>query len=239
MVRTYRSPRAARRANPLHAIAYLRVSTGEQHLGPEAQRASITAWAAREGITIVAWFIDKDVSGAAPIDERPALVEALASLVEHRAGVLVVAKRDRLARDPVAGALIERAVRDAGAKVVSCAGEGSDGDDPSSILMRRIVDAFAEHERLVIAVRTKAALAVKKARGERVGSVPFGWRVDADGVRLLPVQVEQDAIAVAKDLRGRGASLNEIADALAGLGMLSRAGRRFHHEQVARMLSDR
>ena len=36
------------------AVAYLRVSTDEQHLGPEAQRAAITAWASREGVSVVA-----------------------------------------------------------------------------------------------------------------------------------------------------------------------------------------
>ncbi len=34
-----------------------------------------------------------------PIDKRPALSAALASVRRHGAGVLVVAKRDRIARD--------------------------------------------------------------------------------------------------------------------------------------------
>ena len=43
-----------RPGNPKRAVAYLRVSTDEQRLGPEAQRAAIAAWAVREGITVVA-----------------------------------------------------------------------------------------------------------------------------------------------------------------------------------------
>ena len=53
------------------AVAYLRVSTSEQHLGPEAQRAAIEAWAARENITVVAWHTDHGVSGRSDIDDRP------------------------------------------------------------------------------------------------------------------------------------------------------------------------
>lgn len=40
-----------RPGDPKRAVAYLRVSTDEQRLGPEAQRAAIAAWGAREGVT--------------------------------------------------------------------------------------------------------------------------------------------------------------------------------------------
>lgn len=41
------------------AVGYLRVSTDEQNLGPEAQRAAILAWALRNGVTVVAWCSDQ------------------------------------------------------------------------------------------------------------------------------------------------------------------------------------
>jgi hypothetical protein len=74
-------PRTRRNnANPAAAVAYLRVSTDDQALGPEAQRAAIEAWAAARGVAVVAWFCDQGVSGAAAIDKRPALLDALAAL---------------------------------------------------------------------------------------------------------------------------------------------------------------
>src|SRR5687767_12532202 len=90
------------------AVAYLRVSTAEQELGPQAQRANIERWATTHGVTIVAWRTDQGVSGGAELDKRPALQAALDDLRLYDAGVLVVAKRDRLARDVVKAALIER-----------------------------------------------------------------------------------------------------------------------------------
>jgi hypothetical protein len=75
----------------------------------EAQRPSIEAWAAREGVSVVAWHVDAGVSSVTAIDGRPALLAALASLREHGPGVLVVAKRDRIARDVVLTAGGERA----------------------------------------------------------------------------------------------------------------------------------
>ena len=86
------------RTDAMRAVGYLRVSTQDQHLGPEAQRATIETWAAREGVQVTAWHVDMGVSGATPIDARPGLVAALASLREHGAGILVVAKRDRICR---------------------------------------------------------------------------------------------------------------------------------------------
>src|SRR5690606_20526464 len=104
-------------------------------------------------------------------------------LAEKKAGLLLVTRRDRLARDVVKAAMIERLAARHGARVVSAAGEG-EGDDPASSLMRRMIDAFAEYERAILKARTKAALAVKKARGERVGSIPYGKRLGSDGRTL-------------------------------------------------------
>lgn len=230
-------PDMARRPAPnaLRAVAYLRVSTDEQALGPEAQRAAIEAWAARAGVAIVAWHLDQGVSGGAALDRRPALLAALDGLETTGAGLLVVAKRDRLARDVVLAAMIERLAARTGARVVSAAGEGSDdGDDPSALLMRRMVDAFAEYERALIRARTRAALAVKSARGERVGQVPFGFRVAADGVALERDEGEQAALATIRALRLDGLSFERIAAELNTRGVPAR-GARWHKTTVVRL----
>src|SRR5208283_5076480 len=168
-----------RTGSPLLAVAYIRVSKDDQKLGPEAQRASIEAWATREGVTVAAWHVDQGVCSVTAIDARPGLVGALASLRALGAGVLVAAKRDRLSRDVVLTAMVERAASAAGARVVSAAGEGN-GDTPADAMMRGIVDVFAQYERGMIRSRTKAALAAKKAKGECVGQVPYGFVREGD-----------------------------------------------------------
>ena len=208
------------------AVAYLRVSTEDQHLGPEAQREAIERWASTRGIRVLSWHIDQGVSGGAELDKRPGLQAALDALKNGAAATLVVAKRDRLARDVVLAALIERLAEKEGARVTSAAGEGGDdANDPSSMLMRRIVDAFAEYERALIRSRTRAALGVKKKRGERVGTVPFGFHLAADGKALEADEREQAVIARARSLRAAGASVRGIVASLASEGVLGRAGR--------------
>lgn len=215
--------RRTRTGSPSIAIAYVRVSTDRQELGPEAQRASIEAWAAREGVTVVAWHLDVKVSGAAPIADRPELVAALAALAVHGAGVLVVAKRDRLARDVMNAAMLEGLVADAGARIVSTAGEGTDSNDPSAVLMRTLVDAFAQYERALIAARTKAALGALRAKGYRAGTVPYGFTADAAG-RLSPDAGERAVIEQAHALRASGLTLRGIVAELARVGVVGRTG---------------
>ena len=121
-------------------------------------------------------------------------------------------------------AIIEKMVADASARVVSTAGEGTDGDDPAAMLLRRMVDAFAEYERALIAARTKAALAVKKSRGERTGTCPYGFTADADG-RLVADPAEQSILARVREARARGLTIRAIADELRAAGIVSRQGK--------------
>ena len=226
-----------RTGNPLVAIAYIRVSKDEQRLGPEAQRSSIEAWAAREGVTVAAWHVDQGVCSVTPIDERPALGAALASLREHNAGALVVAKRDRIARDVMLTAMVERAAASIGAAVVSAAGEGN-GATPADQFMRTVIDGAAQYERALIRARTKAALAVIRARGQKTGGgVPFGYSLASDGRTLVPVASEQATIARARELAAEGRSLRAVAATLAAEGHTTRKGGAFAASQVARMLA--
>lgn len=207
----------------MQAVAYLRCSTDEQadaRNGLEAQLHAIRLHCEKNGWQLVGTHTDAGVSGAAQLDKRPGLLDAVNAV--ERGAVLLVAKRDRLARDVVACAVVERMVAKRGGRVVSVAGEGTEADDPTSILLRRIVDAFSEHERLVIAARTRAALQAKRRRGERAGRVPYGYQLADNGSRSRagnPVALEAvpgQLVVVERIRRERAAGLSVRAIA-AGL----------------------
>jgi DNA invertase Pin-like site-specific DNA recombinase len=196
----------------MNAIAYLRVSSEEQAdsgNGINGQSDACQTWAARNDCEVAGEFKDEGISGAAGINKRPGLLDAVAAL--KRGDVLVVAKRDRIGRDPIVVAMAEAAVSRKGARVVSAAGEGTDSDSPTDILMRRMVDAFAEYERLLGGARTKAALHAKIKRGERVGAVRFGHDIAADGQTLTQNKSEQKTLLLITNLRKSGLSLRKIA----------------------------
>jgi len=227
---------AGGQADAAKAVGYLRVSTDEQHLGPEAQRAAIEAWAARESVHVAAWHADAGVSGVTPIEARPGFLGALASLRVHGAGVLAVAKRDRVGRDVVVAALADRAVAALGARIIAADGTAN-GDTPADAFMRTMIDGAAAYERGLIRARTKAALAVKKGRGERVGAVPFGHRLAEDGRTLVPDAKELTVLERVRALRASGVSVRGIVAVLDGEGYVSRSGRPFTKGSVENMLA--
>ena len=119
---------------------------------------------------------------------------------------------------------------------MSAAGEGTDDDDPSSILMRRIVDAFSEYERLLIKARTRAALAAKARRGERTGQVPYGKRLAEDGQTLLDDQAEQGVLEIIGCYADRGRSHRWIARRLDEMLVPTKNGGRWAHSTVRRLI---
>jgi site-specific DNA recombinase len=212
-----RHPTKKAKTDPLKAVAYLRVSTDEQTLGMEAQRAAITDWAHRQGVQVALWCEDLGVSGGAELEKRPGLLEALRAVRDLRAGFLVAHKADRVARDVYVSELVKRELRAAGAAVALV--EGICGDDPFSEMAATVMDAAARLERRMIAARTKAALGVKKAKGEKTGgSVPFGFRLMPDGIHLGPHPVEHPVLLRILDLRRAGLGGRKIAAALTAEG---------------------
>jgi DNA invertase Pin-like site-specific DNA recombinase len=220
-------------AHAARAIGYRRVSTLEQShsgLGLDAQEVAITNAAARLAIPVSATFTDAGISGGLPLEQRPGLLGALDTL--RRGDVIVVAKRDRLGRDVLNVAMFERLVERKGARVVSAAGEGTETDDPTSRLMRQIIDCFAEYERALIRARTRAALAIKKTRGERCGGIPFGYQLAPDGRTLAESPVEKYVLEQLRCLRDRGYSYQAIAAELNRMGFRSRTGAEWVRQSV-------
>ena len=62
-------------------------------------------------------------------------------------------------------------------------------------------------ERGIIGERTSDALKRKIENGEHVGHIPFGYKIEGRRYSFLP---EQEVIKLAKELRGRGYTLQAI-----------------------------
>jgi DNA invertase Pin-like site-specific DNA recombinase len=217
------------------AVAYYRVSTKQQQrsgLGIEAQRAAVTRFAIAESLTLIGEFIEAETGkGADALDRRPQLAAALAKAKTAKCSVLV-SKLDRLSRDVAfVSSLMAQRVPFIVAEV------GRDADP----FMLHLYAALAEKERRLIADRTKAALAAKKAQGARLGNPSnlaaagsIGRQAlisgaDAFAASLLPiVHALQSSGATTLDALTRG--LNER-------GVRSARGGQWHVSSVANLLS--
>jgi DNA invertase Pin-like site-specific DNA recombinase len=216
-------------------IGYVRVSTDDQELSAEAQRHRIQEWCWAQGLELVAIYEDVGVSGGAKLDNRPGILDALNALKPGMA--LVATKRDRLARDTMYAAMIERLAMREHAAVRTCDGAG-DGDSPEDFILRGMLDLFATYERLLIKARTKTALAQKKRQGQRISRfAPYGYCF-ADDSTLVEAAAEQLVITAARQYAEAGLSLRQIAQRLATDGHLSRAGTTFTAKSVRTMVQD-
>jgi DNA invertase Pin-like site-specific DNA recombinase len=79
--------------------------------------------------------------------------------------------------------------------------------------MRRMVAAIAAYERAIIAARTRAALAAKRAKGERTGTERYGRD-----------ETERAILIVINDCRAAGFSLKDTAEELNRRGYSTRKG---------------
>ena len=156
----------------LGVVAYLRVSTEEQAvsgLGLAAQERAIRAECKRRGLPVVAVHTDAGLSGKTLT--RPALTAALAALDSGEGSVLMVAKLDRLTRS-VHDATGLMLAADRGGWGLVALDAPVDTTTPQGAAMAQVLAVFAELERRLIGERTKAALAVKRAQGVRLGRPP-------------------------------------------------------------------
>jgi DNA invertase Pin-like site-specific DNA recombinase len=237
-----RKPRSAKVRNAKLVLGLVRVSTDleRQGNGADAQVTAIEAWAKREGATVAEWFVD-EVTGGAPLAERPALLHALRALETGEACALVFQKWDRFGRAGLLDtAIAESAVRATGASLISADGMGN-GDDPGATLQREVVQAVNRYEKAQIRSRITLALAEKKKRGELTGKAPYGMRRAADGVHLETDEAEQATIAKARALRASGMTIRGVIEELeadADGRYKNRAGKAFGVAEMHAMLRD-
>lgn len=222
----------------VQAIAIYRVSTSRQvesGNGLSAQRDSISQFASQNGFKIVSEFTDEGISGSAPIHRRKGLLDALNSLKEGM--VLLVHKMDRLSRDTLLSLMIEKEVQRKGCRIVSASGEGN-GDTVQDQLMRSILSAFSQYEKNLISLRTKQALAAKRKRGFRTGTVPYGFSADSEG-KLSENPSEQSVLQLVRHLRGEGFTWISIAHSLNEKGLTNRKGNNWNKIKVYRTFSNK
>jgi DNA invertase Pin-like site-specific DNA recombinase len=221
----------------MRAVAYIRV---EQEETPAAQERAIEAWARTERVEVKEWKTDLGVGGATPIAERPGLVAAYRALRAHDARVLVAATADRFAHDELVCWLIERAALMEGAAIRTADGSRHTASSPPppepTSFTRGAVELARAHERVTVRARIRAALAERRARGERIGTIPYGHRLSADGVHLEPDPGEQAVISTAQRLAKDGLSQREIVARLGADGVAGRTGAPLRQTQIAKIL---
>ena len=206
-------------------VIYRRVSTksqGDSGLGLEAQDRDIdlflTAYA-EVPFEVLGTFTDV-LSGAKA--DRPELAKAL-EMARKEGATLLVAKLDRLSRNVafIAALLDDRKVN---VRVASM--------PHADKFQLHIYAALAEQEREFISLRTKAALAQAKARGQKLGGLRDSTAARNAAMRTQADDHAQKVASTITSRRAAGATYAEIAGDLNAMAVPTARGGQWHPTTV-------
>jgi DNA invertase Pin-like site-specific DNA recombinase len=164
------------------------------------------------------------------------LIAALDAVTAAPGAVLVVYSLSRLARSVRDTLQISERLEAGGADLVSLS-ESIDTTSATGKMVFRLLAVLAEFERDLLSERTRGAFAHKRSKNERLGQIPFGKLLAADGRTLVD---DPDAPALAarvRSLRADGWSLRRIAAALDEQAVPTKSGGpSWSHTSVRRLL---
>lgn len=219
----------------MKAIGYIRVSTQgqvDEGVSLEAQRAKIEAWCLANDYQLVEVFTDAGISGKA-MDNREGLAQALESIGKDIA--LVTYSMSRISRSTRDMLSLADQLEKCGADLVSLT-EKIDTTTAAGKMVFRMLAVLNEFERDQVSERTKAALQYKKAQGQRVGTIPYGYSLADDGTSLIENNAEQSILQDIQKLRSEGYRLREITEQLNKDGLLTRRGSAWRVQYIHNLL---
>ena len=197
----YRLVQKAHTAEAEKVFGYIRVSTEtqvEKGYGLATQQKAIREYCKQHGLALVQVFMDGGKSGAQGdndiLSERQGLTDLLASLNGVRR--VVVLNTSRLWRDDMAKVIIQRALRQAKADIISVEQSTYSlyNEDPSDFLLNGMFELLDQYERLSINLKLAKGRKTKARAGQKAcGVAPLGYRwtsaaaieIDPDGAELV------------------------------------------------------
>jgi DNA invertase Pin-like site-specific DNA recombinase len=148
--------------------------------------------------------------------------------------VVIIAKLDRLTRSVADLAELLKRFERRGVSLVSVA-DSLDTRSAAGRLVLNIMVSVSQWEREAIGERTRDAMSHKRSKGERVGTIPFGFRM-AEGSSLEEDPAEQDILARIRQLKAAGNTTRQIAEELNRQGFTTRRGTAWRFQYVAAAL---
>jgi DNA invertase Pin-like site-specific DNA recombinase len=225
--------------SPKRTAIYIRVSSDKQSasgLGLESQSDRCRAYCEMAGLESVEVFRD-DISTGVPLGKRPAGKRMLELIDNGEINTIVTLKLDRVFRSVLETLQSVKKWKEQGVAfhIVDFEGLAMDTSSAMGKTFLIMTAAFAELERNLISERTKAAMAVAKKNGQRVGSIPFGY-IKVEGTKKLAACNEEQAIiGQMLILKNNGLTIRDLAEELNQCGLFNR-GKLWSKSAVQRVL---
>ena len=218
------------------AVIYARYSSDNQREESiEGQIRECTAYAEKNGITIVKHYIDRAIS--AKTDNRPEFQQMIKDSDKKLFDIVLVWKLDRFARNRYDSARYKTQLKKNGVKLMSATEIISEG--PEGIILESVLEGYAEYY--------SADLAEKVVRGQTEnilkgrcngGRGTFGYTLDSE--RKFHIDPLTSPFVLESFRKyNEGSTMKEIRDWLNENGIKNPVGGAFTYNSVEHMLKNR
>ena len=218
------------------AVIYARYSSDNQREESiEGQIRECTAYAEKNGITVVKHYIDRAIS--AKTDNRPQFQQMIKDSDKKLFDIVLVWKLDRFARNRYDSARYKTQLKKNGVKLVSATEIISEG--PEGIILESVLEGYAEYY--------SADLAEKVVRGQTEnilkgrcngGRGTFGYTLDSERKFHIDPLASPFVLESFRKYRD-GLTMKEIRDWLNENGIKNPVGGAFTYNSVEHMLKNR
>lgn len=220
----------------MKAVIYARYSSDSQREESiEGQLRECTAFAEKNGITILRHYIDRAFS--AKTDNRPEFQEMIKDSNKRLFDMVIVWKLDRFARNRYDSARYKATLKKNGVKVVSAMEVISEGAE--GIILESVLEGYAEYysadlsEKVIRGMTDNALKCIYNG-----GTLPIGYLLDEEQhfqINPLTAPFILDAFKQYDE----GATMTEIRDCLNEKGVKNTRGRSLNYNSVQLMLNNR
>ena len=206
------------------AVIYARYSSDNQREESiEGQIRECTAYAEKNGITVVKHYIDRALS--AKTDNRPDFQQMIKDSEKRLFDIVLVWKLDRFARNRYDSAHYEYLLERNHVKLVSATEPISEG--PAGIMVKSMLTGMAEYYSAELSEKVVRGMTENVLKGKyNGGTVPIGFKVDEEKFFQLD-PLKAPFVVEAFQKYDDGASMKEIMNWLNDSGVTTNRNQKF------------
>ena len=218
------------------AVIYARYSSDNQREESiEGQIRECTAYAEKNGITIVKHYIDRAIS--AKTDNRPEFQQMIKDSDKKLFDIVLVWKLDRFARNRYDSARYKTQLKKNGVKLMSATEIISEG--PEGIILESVLEGYAEYYSADLSEKIIRGMTENALKGKFTGgAIPFGYIINADH-RFEIDPLTAPFVAETFQRYNDGQTMREIRDWLNEKGVKNQRGGLMTFNTIQHMLNNR
>ena len=218
------------------AVIYARYSSDNQREESiEGQIRECTAYAEKNGITIVKHYIDRALS--AKTDNRPEFQQMIKDSEKRLFDIVLVWKLDRFARNRYDSAHYEYQLERNHVKLVSAAEPISEG--PAGIMVKSMLTGMAEYYSAELSEKVVRGMTENVLKGKyNGGTIPIGYTVNEEKFFQID-PLKAPFVVEAFQRYNDGATMKELMNWLNDSGVTTNRNQKFTYNSIQTLLTNR